>query len=243
MFKVIGLLWFVLLGTFTEQALAKMSNSEKVLFILSADKHGYYLPEVVEPYQHIMNNGYTVEFASPDGSPGRPVAYNLLSKQAQVDYKIMRKGSNIDQPKPLKSIQPKDYVAFYVPGGAGPMFDLAGHPEMARLSLAFLAQDKIISAVCHGPAAFVDIKNADGTYLVSGLKVTAKSNAEEGRWARKNYAFLLQDKLKAQGAKFAYAAPGEPYVIHDNGVLTGQNPKSALPTAIVLVELLKQGRS
>ncbi|ESP91457.1 MULTISPECIES: type 1 glutamine amidotransferase domain-containing protein [Pseudoalteromonas] len=243
MFKVIGLLWFMLLSAFTEQALANMNNSGKVLFILSADKHGYYLPEVVEPYQHIINNGYSVEFASPDGRPGRPVAYKLLSKQAQADYKIMRKNSNIDLPTPLKSIQPKDYIAFYVPGGAGPMFDLAGHPEMARLSLAFLAQDKIISAVCHGPAAFVDIKNADGNYLVSGLKVTAKSNAEEGRWARQNYAFLLQDKLQAQGAQFTYTSPGEPYVIHDNGVLTGQNPKSALPTAIVLIKLLQKDRS
>ncbi|TQF67650.1 type 1 glutamine amidotransferase domain-containing protein [Pseudoalteromonas luteoviolacea] len=239
MLKVIGLIWLTFIGVFAELALAKGNQNQKILFILSADEHGYYLPEVVAPYQHIVDNGYSIEFASPNGNIGRPVALSLLSQQERDNYKKLRQNSNIDQPIPLRSILAKDYVAFYVPGGAGPMFDLAGHPEMTRLSLAFLSQNKIISGVCHGPAAFVDIKKPDGQFLVTGLKITAKSNAEEGRWARRNYAFLLQDKLKAQGANFSFAAPGAPYVVHDSNVLTGQNPKSALPTAIRLVELLQ----
>jgi len=240
MLRVIGLLWVVCIGLFAEPVLAKDRTDGKILFILSADKHGYFLPEVVEPYQHIVNSGYQVEFSSPKGSIGKPAAYNRLSEQEKIDYKSLRQSSNIDKPIPLTEVNSKNYVAFYVPGGAGPMFDLTGHPEMKRLSLEFLADNKIISAVCHGPAAFVGIKKPNGQYLTSGLKLTAKSNAEEGKWARANYPFLLENKFKAQGADFSFAAPGEAYVIHDSGVLTGQNPKSALPTAVRLVELLQK---
>lgn len=229
---------FIIVLLFTTGFIHASWANDKVLFILSADKHGYYLPEVVAPFEHIKKHGFDIEFASPGGSEGFPAALNRLSEQEKAIYQGMLSTTNIKTPKPLVDVRADDYVAFYVPGGSGPMFDLAQHAELKRLSLSFLAQNKIISAVCHGPAAFVDIKNEQGKYLVDGLKMTAKSNAEEGSWSRENYPFLLEDKFKAQGAYFSFAAPDEPYVVFDRGILTGQNPKSALPVAKRLIELL-----
>lgn len=215
-----------------------LKANDKVLFILSADKHGYYLPEVVAPFEHLKSKGFGVDFSSPQGSIGHPAAYNRLSEGEKKTYQEIIATTNIGSPFKLVDVKADDYVAFYVPGGAGPMFDLAQHPELKRLSLSFLAQNKIISAVCHGPAAFVGITDEQGKFLLEGVKVTAKSNAEEGAWARENYPFLLEDMFKAQGAHFSFAPPGEPYVVYDKGILTGQNPKSALPTAQRLAELL-----
>ncbi|WP_448569587.1 type 1 glutamine amidotransferase domain-containing protein [Thalassotalea ganghwensis] len=212
---------------------------QKVLFILSADKHGYFLPEVVEPYQVLLEQGFIVDFASPNGDKGYPAAENQLSDNEQAYYKGLLAQGAITQPKKLADIDANDYLAFYVPGGAGPMFDLADNPDVQRLTKEFLRQDKIVAAVCHGPAAFVNVKLDNGEYLATSRKITAKSNDEEGDWARANYPFLLQDKFESQDAQFRFAKPNQPFVIYDRGVLTGQNPASATPVAQRLAQLLK----
>lgn len=64
----------------------------------------------------------------------------------------------------------KPYVAMYVPGGHGIMVDGPGNPVLNKL-LADAARDgKVVSAVCHGPAAFVGA-NIDGKPIVRDKKV------------------------------------------------------------------------
>lgn len=235
-FKFINLVIWLLVWF----AAPTFANTNKVLFILSADKHGYFLPEVISPYKILTDQGFTVEFASPNGSAGRPAAAAKLSDVEQTIYKALLEQGAIKQPLKLKDIKASDYRAFYVPGGAGPMFDLVGNKQVQRLTRTFLAQNKIVSAVCHGPAAFVDVVLENGELLAKNRTLTAKSNAEEGPWARENYPFLLQNKFSEQGAKFVFGKPKAPYIVFDQGVLTGQNPASATPVAKRLAELLHQ---
>lgn len=54
--------------------------------------------------------------------------------------------------KSLTEVNAKDYVAIFFVGGHGPVIDLPFDPDCARLIEAFWAQDKYVTAVCHGPA-------------------------------------------------------------------------------------------
>jgi putative intracellular protease/amidase len=60
------------------------------------------------------------------------------------------------------------------------MFDLAVDPESHSLIKEFYEKGKVVSAVCHGPAALVNVKLSDGSYLVAGQEVTGKCRGLSG---------------------------------------------------------------
>ena len=59
------------------------------------------------------------------------------------------------------------------------MFDLATDQTSHKIIGEFYNAGKIVSAVCHGPAALAHVKVSDGKYLLEGQKVTGFSNSEE----------------------------------------------------------------
>ncbi|MFK7886808.1 MAG: type 1 glutamine amidotransferase domain-containing protein [Gammaproteobacteria bacterium] len=228
---VIG--WFVLCCTS-----AHATKSSKILFILSAHEHGYWLPEVLTPYKILTDAGLEVEFASPAGHPGVQAGGKMMTATERQTLGTV--ASVLTTPLTLKDIDPEDYLALYVPGGAGPMFDLFDHPQVNRITAAMYEKGKPVGAACHGPAAFAAVRLSSGELMLKDKMVTAKSNAEEGDWARANYPFLLEDKLKEATTQFSAAEPYEPWVVQDGNLLTGQNPASAGPLAIALLKTLNQ---
>ncbi len=126
-----------------------------------------------------------------------------------------------------------EYEAIFYVGGHGPMFDLATDETSHALINEFYAANKIVSAVCHGPAALARVKLADGSgYLLAGQRVTGFSNAEEEQAGlTKAMPFLLEDALsEASGGKFEKAKEpwAEKVVVARGGrLITGQNPASA----------------
>ncbi|MFK7954745.1 MAG: type 1 glutamine amidotransferase domain-containing protein [Lysobacterales bacterium] len=228
---LIGLVLFT-----ATSAWADRTQGQKVLFILSAHEHGYWLPEVLTPYKVLTDAGLTVEFATPGGELGVRAGSDMMTEQER--HTLSRVSAALQSPQNLADINPADYEALYVPGGAGPMFDLYDHTEVNRITAAMFEQGKPVTAACHGPAAFGNVRLSNGELMVKGKKLTAKSNAEEGDWARENYPFLLEDKLLEASAQFSAAAPYEPWVVQDGNLITGQNPASAGPLARVLLDTL-----
>ena len=55
--------------------------------------------------------------------------------------------------KKLSEVDYKNFDGVYFPGGHGPMFDLAENKEVAEIVEYFFRSGKLVSAVCHGPAA------------------------------------------------------------------------------------------
>ena len=113
------------------------------------------------------------------------------------------------------------------------MFDLATDETSHQLINEFSAANKIVGAVCHGPAALALVKRGDGTgYLLDGQRVTGFSNVEEEQVGlTEAVPFLLEDALnKASGGRFEKAKEpwGEKVVVASGGrLITGQNPASA----------------
>ena len=112
------------------------------------------------------------------------------------------------------------------------MFDLATDETSHKVIREFAEAGKVVSAVCHGPAALINAKLSDGSYLIANAPVTGFSNTEEDQVGlTKAMPFLLEDELnKNSGGKFEKAT--EPWalkvvVAKDGKLITGQNPASA----------------
>jgi putative intracellular protease/amidase len=119
------------------------------------------------------------------------------------------------------------------------MWDMPDNKISIALIEAFVKADKPIGAVCHAPAALVNVRGKDGEYLVKSKHVTGFTNAEEEVVGLSNVVpFLLEDRLKERGGLYSKGADWAPYVQVDGKLVTGQNPASSRPAAQELLKLL-----
>jgi hypothetical protein len=124
-------------------------------------------------------------------------------------------------------------------GGHGTMSDFPTNRPVQNVVEYFWRHNRPLGLVCHGPAALVGARTADGAPLVAGRRLTAFSNAEERAVKLTNAVpFLLQSKLDALGAKVETAADFTGKTIVDGLPVTGQNPASSEETARRLLATL-----
>ncbi|KAI6034189.1 class I glutamine amidotransferase-like protein [Pisolithus microcarpus] len=205
-----------------------MSNTRKVLFVFtSTDKTltgkdtGWYLPEAAHPY-YVLSPHFDIDFAAPKG-PNPPLFKDDI--RFLDDQTVTSKLANA---KKLSDVDPDDYAAIFYVGGHGPVIDLPGDPVNVKLASSFYRAGKLVAAVCHGPAALVNVADASGKSIFAGRHATAFSNAEEEQVGRiKDVPFLVEDKIKSLGGIYEAAEPMQPEVIVSGEVITGQNPASA----------------
>lgn len=120
------------------------------------------------------------------------------------------------------------------------MYDLPTHPSNLAIlqSLAASSSNKIIAAVCHGPAALLNATTPSGIPLLAGSAVTGFSNEEEELVGMHHVMpFELQTELaRVAGGSGGYVraerAWGEKVVVSRTVaegacLVTGQNPGSA----------------
>merc|ERR1712098_482890 len=204
----------------------KMSSQPKVLFVLTSHDQmgntgkptGWYLPEFAHPY-HVL-------------SPLDPSSVEA-SKEDDVSVKFLKENENLwKQTEKLDSFLGRagEFDAIFFVGGHGPMFDLATSTTSHKLINEFASQNKIVSAVCHGPAALAYVKTSSGSYLLDGHAVTGFSTSEEDAVGLTSaMPFILEDQLNvASGGEFEKAGAdwGEKVVVSGK-IITGQNPASA----------------
>lgn len=197
----------------------------------SISETGVYLEEFAVPFLVFEKSDIEMTIASPEGGLS-PVDENSMSCSNPQEWdkciKILR------NTKRLSQVNYKDFDGVYFPGGHGPMFDLAQSDEVAKIVEYFYNSRKLVSAICHGPAAFVK------TNIVKGKRITAFTNEEEKIVKLDNLVpFLLETKLRELGAEFVAQKPWSEHVEVDGNLITGQNQKSALLIAEKIVTYLK----
>jgi putative intracellular protease/amidase len=149
--------------------------------------------------------------------------------------------AKLANPMPLEQVSADEADALFFPGGHGPMWDLANSDATAKLVEAFYGQDKVIGAVCHGPAALVKANTPQGESILKGKKLTAFTNAEEKAVQLYQVVpFALETRLRELGGEFSHADTFQPYVVTDGLLVTGQNPPSSTATAEAVVALLNR---
>ena len=126
------------------------------------------------------------------------------------------------------------------------MFDLAIDAASHKLINEFYTENKIISAVCHGPAALVNVKLSSGVYLLEGQRVTGISNEEEDiEKVTSAMPFRLENEMnKISGGKYEKGSSnwGEKVVVARGGrLITGQNPASAAGVGQAIYDAIFDG--
>lgn len=123
------------------------------------------------------------------------------------------------------------------------MFDLVDDEISKALTAEFYAAGKVIAAICHGPAALLNVKLENGEYLLKNQPVTGFSNYEEDSVDLSKYMpFMLETELTKRGGVYKKAVGpwGENVVIgHGGKLITGQNPASAGPLGEAIKKALE----
>jgi putative intracellular protease/amidase len=201
---------------------------------------GAYLPEVMHPYEVFTNAGLSVEFVSVQAgkAPLDGVNAEDPSHQAFINNPEIKKA--LGQTPSASSLSAKDYVGIFYAGGHGTMWDFPNDETLANLGRDIYENGGIVGAVCHGPAALVNLKLSNGDYLVSGKRVSAFTNDEELATSLADIVpFLLADELIKRGAIHEPAANWVEKVVVDGRLVTGQNPASAKGVAEQMAMLIQ----
>ncbi|WP_123026276.1 type 1 glutamine amidotransferase domain-containing protein [Mycolicibacterium stellerae] len=200
---------------------------------------GFFFPEIAHPFEALDRAGIAVEFASPQG--GKPPEDGFDAEDAgQTEFLGSKAYRRLSRSRKLSEVDVLDYDAVFFPGGLGPMVDITGNPEVQAVVTRAWNAGMIVSAVCHGPSAFLGVTVDDGAPLVRGRKLTSFSTAEEDGYADQDVPFDLETALREEGALYEATDPWHPKVVVDGRLITGQNPQSGAVVGEALVEHLKQ---
>ena len=190
---------------------------------------GYNLAEVTHPLEKLQAAGIRVEFASPLGG-----AAPLDGLEDMNDPVIARYWADADfrhaiaHTLRLDAVDPARYSAIFFAGGHGTMWDFPDSLAAQTAIREIDAAGGIVSAVCHGPAALVNARRADGSLLVAGKRLAAFTDGEEEEVQSTHVVpFLLESTLVERGAHHQSAANWANNVVVDGRLITGQNPQSA----------------
>jgi putative intracellular protease/amidase len=214
-----------------------MQQTKRILMVVTnhwaidgEPKTGVWFTEFSEPFAIFIDAGASVTVGSPNGGPAPvdPRGYPGKDKIAEVRDALERLNST----RPLSAIRVEEFDGIFMPGGHGPMFDLATDAHLKRLIAAFWQAGKPVGAVCHGPAALLDVPLSGGSTLLRGRRVTGFTKGEDATDPLfAHMPFSLQVRMMAEGAKFVEHPPESVHAETDGLLVTGQNPASAAVTA------------
>lgn len=220
--------------------MSTQNTAKHVLMVLTShaelgntgEKTGFWVEEFAAPYYAFVDAGIKVSIASPAGGqpPIDPKSeledfQTASTKRYDADSEVQ---TLMASTAVLASLNAEDYDAVFYPGGHGPLWDLTDNAVSISLIESFLSANKPVAAVCHATAAFLNVKDSAGEYVVKGRAVTGFTNSEEDAVQLTDIVpFLLEDELIKRGGDYQKVADWGAFAIQDGLLISGQNPASS----------------
>lgn len=211
---------------------------------------GVWAEEFIVMHEKFVEAGCRVDVATPAGKVPTIDPHSMSpdvigEKVAHFKQYLDSIADTLAYPLVLADVVVANYDAVVIPGGHGPVEDLYKDPDMGRVLVEAVREDKIIAPVCHGQAALLSAKDPEGQWLFAGRRMTAFSDEEEVELGTADNApWLLAETLRKSGARYERGPNWEAYVVRDGRLLSGQNPASSAPLAdAVLGELSRANNS
>ena len=229
--------------------------SAKILFIATShdkigntnDETGVWLEEIAVPYYVFKDAGAEVTLASPEGGrvPLDPKSRSIIlatfgTKRFLKDEEAMH---FLSHSMLLEDVMADDFDVIFLPGGHGPMWDLADNKTLKKLLEAFNEKNKPIGAVCHGVVGLLSLQNEKGESWIKGKQLTCFSNSEEKLSGLTELVpFLLETRLVSLGGLYSKGDDYVGHVMSDGNIITGQNPASSKEVAQKIMALVQQSK-
>ena len=197
------------------------------------DKTGLWLSELVHFYDCLKLAGYEIDIVSTKGGKVPldpksllPILMDNTTKEYHLDPYFI---SKLDNTISIDEINSEEYCCIYFAGGHGTLWDFPNQNNIQKITASIYEKGGVVAAVCHGPAALLNVHLSDGTHLLEGKTVTGYTNIEESLlFATSKIPFKLQNELTSRASHFSKSTvPFTSHVVESERVITGQNPQSA----------------
>lgn len=126
---------------------------------------GQYLNETVIPAMAVIDAGYDVVLATPDGTKPHIDAASDSAQHFEGDEAAYARATAfyatdpaMNQVRTLRSVIEEGlnaYAGVFVPGGQSPVVDLMQDPDLGEILRHFHERAKPTALLCHGPIAVV----------------------------------------------------------------------------------------
>lgn len=239
------ILFFLLFSCSSEQ-----KNQEKILFVAS-NQHTYgntninasnHFAEIVLAYDIFVKNGYIVDFVSPKGG-AIPIGYITTSDSIQKKYLYDNHFMNLlKHTKSPQEIKASDYKAIYYSGGGSAMFGVAENSNIQNIATEIYKNNGIVSAICHGTAGIVHLKDEQGRPLYQNKKISGYPDLFENKEAEyyKTFPFSIDETINKNKGNFIYSdKQKDNFFVIDGRFITGQDPSASVSVAQSVINTIK----
>ena len=202
---------------------------------------GYWLSELIHPLNEFEKAGIGYEVVSIKGGEP-PIDPSSMDLKDEVNTKFWNDDKFREQlrnTRKIDEVKSEDYSAIFFAGGHGPLWDFPNNQTIQKLTKEFYENGNIVSAVCHGPCALVNVQLSNRDYLIKGKKVVSFTNDEEIEvQSTEIVPFALETSLTNHHALFQPTSNWANKVVIDGLLFTGQNPYSAASLGKAIAEAL-----
>ena len=208
----------------------------------TAHPTGFWAEELVALHRELVAAGHDVDVTTPGGRRPAvdPASLDLSTDAGRESQHYLESIDNVlAHPLTLSNVAPGTYDAIALPGGHGPMADLAVDADLGRLLVDAVDREAIVAVLCHGPAGLLSAIRPDGSFAFAGRSLAVFTDEEElAGGLGDNSPYLVESRLRELGAIPQPGAAWSSTVVVDGALISGQNPQSSEATARALVERL-----
>ncbi|WP_241574884.1 glyoxalase III HchA [Rosenbergiella nectarea] len=222
----------------------KYQGKAKVLVIATDERYvktdngklfstGNHPVETLLPMYHLHAAGFDFDIATPSGRMTKFEYWAMPNDDKKVIpffEKYQEKFLNpLSLPDVVEQLTENDYAAVFIPGGHGALIGLPNDPNVAEVLRWAIEKDKFILSICHGPAAFLSLR--DGDNPLSGYSICAFPDSADKQTPDTGYmpgglTWFFGKELKEMGLTLVNdEISGK--VHSDRKVITGDSPSAA----------------
>ena len=205
---------------------------------------GLWLSELTHAWEVFEKHGFSQTLVSPAGGAvplePRSLGFPNEDKTAKAWRSDPARMALLEDTLGPDDIDAADFDAIYFTGGHAVMYDFPDNAGLQRITREIWERDGIVSSVCHGYCGLLNTTLSDGSFLISGRKMTGFAWQEEVlAGVSKLVPYNAEEAARDRGAQYEKALlPFVSYVVEDGRLVTGQNPGSAKATATRVASLL-----
>ena len=210
------------------------------------EKTGLWLSELTHFYALLAEANYPMDILSPDGFeiPLEPksLTWPFLDRETKSFFESEKFLDLLKNSICVSDVKAQDYHAIFFTGGHGTMWDFPNNMELQKLSREIYENGGVVSAVCHGVSALLNITLSSGKRLIEGKELTGFSNVEEYLALVQNkIPYWLEDEILLREGFYKKATlPMRAFSVVDERLVTGQNPYSTKLVAKNIIEILSK---